>query len=71
MYKLIITILATQKNSMSAPVTSTFVGKNFSRSFVLSGHPIVEKGHKADENHVSSTSVSSLKGTSFPNFSLA
>ena len=71
MYKLIITILATQKNRISAPVTNAFVGKNFSKSGVLSGQPNVENGHNADENQVSSTSVSSLNETSFPNFSFA
>ena len=56
---------------MSAPVTSAFVGKNFFRSSVSFGHPNVENGHNADENQVSSTSVSSVKFTSFPNFSRA
>jgi len=37
--------------------------KNFSKSGVLSGQPNVENGHNADENQVSSTSVSSLNET--------
>ena len=34
------------------------VGKNFARSSVCSGYPSVEKGHKAELNHVSNTSSS-------------
>src|SRR3989442_14049152 len=49
---------ATQKKRMSNPVTSTEVGKYARSSGVSSGHPIVEKGHRPEENHVSSTSGS-------------
>ena len=56
----IIIMRATQKNRMSKPVTSTEVGYQRRRSLVSSGQPMVEKGHRADENHVSSTSSSCL-----------
>src|SRR5699024_439755 len=52
-------ILATQKKMMSYPVTSTSVGKyRLKSSLSSSGQPIVENGHRADENHVSNTSLS-------------
>ena len=43
---------------MSKPVTSTLVGYHLASSFVLPGQPMVEKGHSAEENQVSSTSSS-------------
>ena len=49
---------ATQKKIISYPVTSTLVGKNRLRSGVSSGQPSVEKGQRAELNHVSSTSGS-------------
>src|SRR5699024_5687191 len=52
------TILITQKNIISYPVTSTSVGKKYSSSLVFSGQPKVEKGHNADENQVSKVSSS-------------
>ncbi len=55
-------ILATQKNMMSYPVSSTVPGYQCSSSGVVSGHPIIENGHRADENQVSSTSSSCLTG---------
>ena len=57
----VITIRETHKKIMSRPVTSTSVGRNFSRSGVVVTSPLqptVENAHKADENHVSSTSLS-------------
>ena len=49
---------ATQKKMMSKPVTSTEVGYHVRSSTVSSGQPSVEKGHRPEENHVSSTSGS-------------
>mmetsp|Transcript_20475 Transcript_20475/g.38934 ORF Transcript_20475/g.38934 Transcript_20475/m.38934 type:complete len:334 (-) Transcript_20475:592-1593(-) len=56
--RLIITMRATQKKRMSCPVSSSAPGKKSSRSGVCSGHPMVEKGNRPEENHVSSTSGS-------------
>src|SRR5699024_10458211 len=59
---------------MSYPVTSTSVGKyRLKSSLSSSGQPIVENGHKADENHVSNTSLSCSQlsisaGASFPTY---
>ena len=53
-----IIILEIQKKMMSYAETRVFVGKNFSRSGVLSGHPSVENGQSHDENQVSRTSSS-------------
>src|SRR5476649_871397 len=50
----------TQKKMISKPVTSTELGRNTSSSCVFSGQPSVEWHHRADENHVSSTSGSCL-----------
>src|SRR5690625_6938861 len=64
----------TQKKIMSYPVTRASVGKYRLKSGASSsGHPIVEKGHKAELNHVSKTSVScsqfsSSSGASFPTY---
>src|SRR5699024_7330909 len=52
------TILITQKNIISYPVTSTSVGKKYSSSLVFSGQPKVEKDHNSDENQVSKVSSS-------------
>ena len=52
------TILATQKNMISCAVTSVLVGKNLFKSSVCSGYPKVEKGQRAELNHVSNTSSS-------------
>ena len=54
----IITILATQRNRISRAVTSTCVGYHAFSSGVSSGHPKMENGHSALENHVSSVSSS-------------
>src|SRR5512136_1365864 len=43
---------------MSYPVTRADVGYQRASSSVSAGHPRVEKGHRAEENHVSSTSSS-------------
>ena len=51
-------ILATQKKMMSKPVTSTLVGYHLRSSAVSAGQPMVEKGHRAELNQVSSTSGS-------------
>lgn len=57
--KLIIAILATQKNNISYPVSKIVFGNNslYSGSFSF-GHPAQEKGNKAEENQVSRTSSS-------------
>ena len=65
-YFVIITILATQKNIMSKPVTSTDEGKYLSNAKLdfcgYSGvQSSVENAQSADENHVSKTSSSLLK----------
>ena len=57
----IIIMRATQKKMMSKPVTSTLVGYQVARSLVCSGQPMVEKGHRAEENQVSSTSSSCFR----------
>src|SRR5579883_3418789 len=49
---------ATQKKRMSKPVISSDVGYNTSRSRVASGQPRAVNGSSAEENQVSSTSVS-------------
>jgi len=55
------TILATQKNNISCPVSKTVLGKKALKSSVSSfGHPKGENGNKADENQVSNTSSSYL-----------
>ena len=51
-------ILETQNVIISYPVTRVSVGKNFFRSSVSRGHPMVEKGHRAELNQVSSVSGS-------------
>ena len=56
-------ILATQKNMMSCPVIRVLDGRKRLRSSDESGHPIVAKGQRADENQVSSTSSSFVKAT--------
>mmetsp|Transcript_29874 Transcript_29874/g.114682 ORF Transcript_29874/g.114682 Transcript_29874/m.114682 type:complete len:231 (-) Transcript_29874:1252-1944(-) len=68
------TILATQKNKMSWPVSNRVVGKKPSRSFVSSGQPKTEKGKSPEENQVSNTSSSCSKvssAASTPSFSAA
>ena len=64
------TMRATQKKMMSKPVTSTLVGRKSSkprsRIASASGQPSVLKGHSADENQVSSTSLSWRSATSSP-----
>ena len=57
-WAVIMTMRATQKKMMSKPVTSTDDGRNIFMSGVSSGQPMVEKGTRADENQVSSTSSS-------------
>ena len=61
-------IRATQKKMMSKPVTSALEGRNSSnpRSAMAasSGQPRVLNGHSAEENQVSSTSLSWRSGTS-------
>ncbi len=57
-FRPIIIIRATQKKMMSKPVIRTLVGYSVVSSGVLSGHPRVENGHNAEENHVSRTSSS-------------
>jgi hypothetical protein len=54
----IITILATQKNKISYPVSSNYPGKNDFKSAVCFGQPMVAKGNKPELNHVSKTSSS-------------
>ena len=49
---------ATQKNKISYPVSSTFVGWYVERSLVCCGQPSVENVHSPEENHVSSVSWS-------------
>ncbi len=70
------TIRATQKKIMSKPVTKTDEGKYLSitglETLGYSGvQSNVENGHKADENHVSSTSLSCCKFFGSMPFSVA
>jgi len=69
-YMVIIIILATQKKIMSKPVTKVEVGWNNASLSVSFGQPRVAKVHKLDENHVSSTSSSCLRGPLISYFSL-
>ena len=70
-FRVIIIILATQKNMMSKPVTSTSVGWNLSKNSLSLGQPSVEKVHSADENQVSSTSSSWRSAIPSPRLCLA
>lgn len=55
----IITILETQNDKISCPVSKIEFGKNaFKSGFYSSGHPIVENGNKPEEYQVSKTSSS-------------
>ena len=57
----IMTIRATQKNSISWPVSIKDKGKFFFKSTVSEGHWKLEKGRREDENQVSKTSSSYLE----------